>query len=85
MKDDDHGGGDRDAVEEADAEREHAEQRDADGDPGEHHGAAGGVDRVDDRLLDRLALLQPLAVAGDDEQRVVDADAETDQQRELRS
>ena len=34
-------------------------------------------------VLDALAALQALAVARDDEERVVDADAEADQQREL--
>ena len=29
--------------------------------PGEHDRPPGGVDRVDDRLLDRLAALQALA------------------------
>ena len=76
---------DRDAVEEAHAEGEHAEQGDADGDSGEHDCPPGGVDRVDDRLLGRLAALQSLPEARDDEQRVVDADAEADQQRELRA
>ena len=51
--------------------------------PGEQHRAPGGVDRVDDRVLGVAPRMQPLAVAGDDEQRVVDADAEADQQRQL--
>ena len=40
------------------------------------------IDSID-RLLAGQAAQQPLPVAGDDEQRVVDADAEADQQREL--
>ena len=52
--------------------------------PGEQDRAPGGVEGVDDRLLDRLAGLDALAHPRDDEQRVVDADAEADQQRELR-
>ena len=71
---------DRDAVEEAHAEREHAEQGDADRDAGEHDRSPGGVERVDDRLLGRYAALESLPEAGDDEERVVDADAEADQQ-----
>ena len=43
--------GDRDAVQEADAEREHPEHRDADDHAREQHGAAGGVERLDDRVL----------------------------------
>ena len=78
--------GDGDAVEEADAEREHPEQRDADDDPGEQHGTAGGVDAIRRPPPRRdLPRMQALAIPGDDEQRVVDADAEADQQRELAS
>src|SRR6059058_218525 len=49
----------------------------------EHDRPPGGVDRVDDRLLDRLAVLEALPEARDDEERVVDTDTEADQQREL--
>ena len=38
----------------------------------------------DDRVLGLEPLVQALAVAGDDEQRVVDADADADHRRELR-
>ena len=69
------GGGHGQAVEERHAEGEHAEQGDADDDPGEQHGPARGVDRVDDRRLDVAAGDETLAVPGHDEQGVVDADA----------
>ena len=51
--------------------------------PGEQHRPARGVERLDRRLLAGQPPQHALAVAGDDEQRVVDADAEPDQQREL--
>ena len=51
--------------------------------PANMHRAPGGVERLDARLLARHAAQQRLPVAGDDEQRVVDADAEPDQQRQL--
>ena len=46
--------------------------------PGEQHGSAARVERLDDGLLHAEPELQPFAVAGDDEQRVVDADTEAD-------
>ena len=77
-------GCDRGAVEQAHAEREHPEQRDHDRGAGEQHGAAGGVERRLDRLLHVAAVgAVVLAKARDDEQRVVDADAEADHQRQL--
>ena len=76
-------GRDRDAVEEAHAEREHPEHRDADDHPREQDRTPGGVDRLNDGVLAAQAAQDPLPVAGDDEQRVVDPDAEADQQREL--
>ena len=76
--------GDRDAVEEADAEREHAQQRDHDRGAGEEDRATGRVHRQSRRRPDVAAVLAVgVAVAGDDEERVVDADAEADHQREL--
>ena len=66
---------------------EQAEDGDDDGGAGEQHGLAGGGDGGAGRVLDAHALVQVLAVPGDDEQRVVDADAEADHhaqdQREL--
>ena len=47
------GDADRHAVEEADAERDQAEHRDADGGAGEQHGPARGVDRQRDRVRRR--------------------------------
>ena len=75
-------GGDRDAVQEGHPERELPEQRDADGDPGEEHRPAGRVDGVDRGVLERAPCLQGAAVTGDDEQGVVDADPEPDQDAE---
>ncbi len=55
---------------------------DDDGDAGEHHGAAGRIDGGDDRGLGVFTHRQVLAEAADDEQGVVDADAETDHGRQ---
>ena len=75
---------DRDAVEEADAEREHAEQRDHDRCAGEEDRPAGRVHRQLERSFDVAAVLAVrVAEARDDEEGVVDADAEPDHQREL--
>ena len=75
-----HGDGDADAQsgDPADPDQEQAEQRHDDGDAGEDHGPAGGVHRRDRRLAWRAAGVDPFPVAGDDEQGVVDADAEPD-------
>ena len=50
---------------------------------GEQHRAPGGVERERDRALGLEPVAQALAVAGDDEQRVVDADADADHRRGL--
>ncbi len=78
------GRGDRDTVEEGDAERVHAQQRDADGEPGEQDGPPGGVDGGDGRLLGRLACPQADTVPVDDEQCVVDTHAQADEGRQCR-
>ena len=49
------------------------------GEPGEQHRPPGGVDRVHRGVLDAPPGPQAAAVAGDDEQGVVDPDAEADQ------
>ena len=67
-----------------DAHEQHAEQRDHDGGAGEEHRPAGGVDGDRDRLAHGVAGVELLAVAGDDQQRVVDADAEADHDAEER-
>ena len=77
-------GGERDAVEETEPEQQHPHQRDDHGDPGEQHGAAGGVDRGDRRRPLLEALVEAVAEAGDDEERVVDPDAEADHRRQDR-
>ena len=71
-------------LDELQAHEEQAEQRDDHGDAGEQHGPARGVDRLDDGVLDVEPEVQALPVAGDDEQRVVDADAEADHRHHLR-
>ena len=77
----DHGqrSGHGDAVEERQAEGELAEQGDAHGDPGEEHGPPGRIDGLHGGLLDAVPGLDGVAVTGDDEQGVVDADPEADQ------
>ena len=67
----------------ADAGREHAEQGDHHGRAGEQDRPAGGVHRLDDRRFDVAEREIALAEAGDDEQRVVDPDAEADHQRQI--
>ena len=59
------------------------EQRDAHDDPGEQHGPARRVDRVDDGGLDVAAGHEALAMPGHDEEGVVDADPQSDEQHEL--
>ena len=66
---------------------EQTEDGDHHGGAGEQHGLTGGGDGGAGGVLDAHALVQVLAVAGDDEQGVVDAHAEADHgaqdQREL--
>ncbi len=75
---------DGEAAQEAEVHHEQPEQRDDDRAPGEEHGAAGRVDGGDDRRPRLEALVQGRPVAGDDEQHVVDADADADHRRHLR-
>ncbi|MGY4275848.1 hypothetical protein ACVILE_002028 [Streptomyces sp. M18.1] len=77
----DHGqrGGDGHAVEEAEPEDQHAQQGDAHGRTREDDGSPGGGDGVLGGLRDGEPPLQAAPVPGDDEQRVVDADAEADE------
>jgi hypothetical protein len=84
-----HGGGDGedhgeagrygDAVEETQPEDQHAEQRDANGGTREDDRPSRGRDGVGGGLGDGQPAFQPAPVPGDDEQRVVDADAEPDE------
>ena len=55
-----------------------ADQGDDHGHAGEHDGAAGGARRLGHGLAQLHALGQVLLVAGEDEQRVVDADGEAE-------
>nr|WP_262402029.1 hypothetical protein [Actinomadura sp. CNU-125] len=75
-------GADRHAVQEGQPEDEHAEQRHDDGSGGEQHGPSGRRHGRGHRFLHAASGAQPGAVAGDDEQGVVDADAEPDQRAE---
>ena len=71
-------------ADEGETDDEQAEQRDHHGDAGEDDGATGRVDRLHDGLLRLHAIVEVLAVPGDDEQGVVDADADTDHGCDLR-
>ena len=71
------------AAHELDAHQEQTEERDHDRAAGEDDRAAGGVDRAHDGGLRIETLVQALPVAGDDEQRVVDADADAEHRRQL--
>jgi hypothetical protein len=74
---------DRHPVEEGDAEQQHPQQRDDHGQAGEEDGAPGGVDRPHRRRLGVEPFVEPVAEAGEDEERVVDADPEPDHRRQL--
>ncbi len=74
----------RHAVEEGEAEQQHPHQGDDHRHPGEEDGAAGGVDGGDRRVAGFQPLVEAVAEAGEDEERVVDADAEADHRRQLR-
>ena len=69
---------------ERDARDREAADRDHHGDAGEQDRRARGRERATGRIVDRQAELQVLAMAGDDEQRVVDADTEPDHRRDRR-
>ena len=60
------------------------EQGDDDGAAGERHGATGRRRRVADGVVDAATLMTRRAGPGDDEQRIVDADAEADHRRDGR-
>ena len=74
-----------DALHEAQAQEQQAEQRDHHGDRSEHDRAPSRVDRSVGRLLAAEATAQLGTEAGHHEERVVDAHTEPDQRRELRS
>ena len=74
----------RDAVEEGDVQQEHPHQGDDHRRPGEEDGAPGGVDRVDRAFAWLHPLVEVVAEAGDDEERVVDPDPEPDHDRQER-
>jgi hypothetical protein len=65
------------------AEGEQAQDGDDHGGAGEQDGPPGGVDRPHGGLLGRQPGLEAFAVAGDDEQGVVDAHADADHQHGL--
>ncbi len=66
------------------ADDEQAEQRDDHRDAREHDGATGGVDRVHHGFFGLHPCVDVLAISADDEQRVVDADTESDHRGDLR-
>jgi hypothetical protein len=68
----------RDALQVGEAHQEQPEQRDDDRRAGHQHRVPGGADRLHDRLVRRLAARHRRAVAGEDQQRVVDADADAE-------
>ena len=67
-----------DAVQVGEPHDDHAEQADHHRRPGEQDRAAGGSDRRHDRLPRVVTVVEGVAVAGDDEQRVVDAHPDGD-------
>jgi hypothetical protein len=73
----------RHAVHEAQAEQQQPEQGDDHGDRGEHDRPPRRVDRHLDRPVAIEAVADLRAVARDDEQRVVDADAQADERGQL--
>ena len=72
-------GGDGDAVQERELQDQHAEQGDAHGRAGEEHGATRGVDRRHDGVFWTQAAFQSLSTSRHDEERVVDAHAQSDE------
>ncbi len=72
-------GGDGDAVHVGQAGEGEAEHGDHDDRAGEDHAAAGGGDGLEHRVVDGLPVGEGGAEAGQDEQGVVDADADPDQ------
>ena len=73
--------GEREPVQGRQAHQQDAEHRDDDDEAGEHHGPPGRRDRADGGPSWLLPLGEVAAEPGDDEQRVVDADAEADHRR----
>ena len=82
-----HGGGRGQAQpgHEGQTDEQQAQKRHHHGGAGEDHGPAGRVERSRGGVLTGQAAADPLPVAGDDEQRVVDANADADHEPEGRS
>ncbi len=78
-QDDGERGGEGDTVEEAQPQDQHAQQRDTHRGTGEDDRPPGHRDGTLGGLLDGQSRPQAPPVAGDDEQRIVDADAEADE------
>ena len=72
-------------AEERNADDKQAEQGDDDRNPGENHCTARGADGHRRRLLGVFAPGQLGSMAGQDEERIVDADREADHERQQRS
>ena len=79
---DDERGADAHEGDERDARDGEPEDRDHDGAARDHDGLSGGRDRAPDCVFDGESPVQAGSVPRDDEQRVVDADAEPDHRRE---
>ena len=77
-------GRERDPVHVGQAGQAESEHGDHDGAARDDHAAPGGRDRLDDGVVAILASVHRRAEAGQDEQRVVDADADPDQARDGR-
>ena len=67
---------------ERNADNEEPEQRDDDDRAGEEHGATGRIDSRDDRIMHSQPVMAAFAETGDDKERVIDADAESDHRDE---
>ena len=80
---DDQRDGDAAVGHERDAGDGETEDGDDDGAPGEHDGLPRGGHRTPSRLLDGHPTVEELSVAGDEEQRVVDADTESHHDADL--
>ena len=77
-------GTDREPLDERDTHQQHPEQGDHDREPCEEHGSSCRVDGDRDRLAHGVPGVELFAMACDDQERVVDPDAEPDHDAEER-
>ncbi len=73
----------REGAQEVEREDQQRAEREQDGHRAEEHGAPGRADRLDDRVGGGAAAAELLAVAGDEEQAVVDAQPEAERDRQV--